>query len=195
MYSLLRKDIQPPIYISQMMVSRLVSVIVLAALPASVFYSSMDKYSLTAYMATVYLIVFSINLGFILCAKLNVTCTRLSNMIWSLISAIEDQTYFKYSQSNGVLPRGHFLTQFDLRSRDFYNFQAGSMRGEFEYCSHALVNPHTLLLNRKLVVLNDITTEHFVCKLFGVLKIDYCGILRFNHWIISGYLFLHSNTL
>lgn len=195
LYSMLRKDIQSPIYLAQWIISRFVLILILSTVPASIFYKRMEGLDLTLFLVSLVLIVIAINSSLIFCATLNVTCMRFTNKVWSLLSWIEDQTKIRQFESYHKLPRSKFCAPFDLRSSAFYNHDTSCAKQNFEYYSNAIVNPHTQLLWRRLVTLNEITTENFVCKLFGVIRIDFSGILKLNHWLISGLLFTYTQSI
>lgn len=195
LYLMLRKDIQSPIYLAQWIISRFVTILILSAVPASIFYKRMEGSDLTLFLLSLAFIAIAINSSLICCATLNVTCMRFTNKVWSLISWIEDQTKLRHFESYHKLPRSKFCAPLDLRSSAFCNHDTSCAKQYFEYSSNAIVNPHTQLLWRRLVTLNEITTENFVCKLFGVIRIDYSGILKLNHWLISGLLFTYTQSI
>lgn len=191
---MLRKDIQSPIYLAQCIMSRIVILLVLSLLPAALFYSRMEATYLTAFLVSLFLIVMAVDSGFIVCAALNATCIRFSNLIWSLIGLIEEQTRVRYCKSKDGLPASKFNAPFDLKCREFCQGETSSAKQEFEYSSHAIINNHTLLLWRRLVIFNEITAQHFVCKLFGCFEINYNGVLQLNHWILSAILFAYTQN-
>lgn len=136
----------------------------------------------------IYLTSASINGTFCMLAALHASCINLTKLIWTFIACVERYTVDKTLPEFDCAYYGENHSNTSKTSLFF--LENSPINIDFNYFAHSPINPHTLLLWRRLLERYEYLREQFVCKAFGVYKIDYECILSFNYWLTSISLFL-----
>lgn len=183
-YHLFFHDVKKSIYLAQIFLDRNVSIGLLIFIPPIVLYkleSGCSK-SLISNQTIPFIILLSVvlvlvvNLFIWIGALLNESCIRLYKCIWPII-AMEVQ-YNHYA--------------FDRKYDPSFNSNQDELpeASSYEYYSFGAIRPHTIMLYRRMVENENCIMDDSVGKVYGLFKVDYGGLLKFNFYIISCILLL-----
>lgn len=188
-YRLSEGEIKSAVELIQRAVGQSVTFSFLSTILPLLYYSSnlsKDQYFFLT-MAGL-LINVTINVVLCSCAALHSSYQKTSNIMWSLI-AFEESFVMDLKTKGTFVHAAQAKPESHSQERDrisITNNQHHSMINiDLEYYLSSSITPHTLSLWRRLVANYDILIENSVGRLYGILKIDYNGILRFNFWFIS----------
>lgn len=185
-YQIFRDEIRLAVRVGSTASNQIVSFLIISLLPNLAFF----KYAPESHIPTLLLvglsIVMSANIPFLICASSNTSCNRFAKGAWSLLAFANGHNFYLYQlamdrTNMGIYRKNH--DQYKL-SLQYLENQPMKQAPDYGYISESFISPHTMLLWRRLVENHQTVTNDFVCKLFGVFKINYSGILKFNHWLV-----------
>lgn len=191
-FQLFRDDVKGLINIAQTCANQYFIFIFLTLSPVVAYYQDISGMQIGMPTFVLFTLMISINIAFWLCAALHSACSKISKRAWSFIAFAEG-----YNQNIDMKEQLTISNQ--MSSSSHANSLNGICYGQdlrefdFEYYSRCPISPHTVMLWRRLVADYNLLTDNFVSKLFGIFRIDYTGILRFNYWLMSIALFTLSN--
>lgn len=183
-YHIFFHDVRKSINLAQVYLNRNITVGLLILLPPAVLYKlQSNRCDLLTSNQTIPIIILlsivlmlSVNLFIWIGAFLNESCIRLYKCIWPIIAMEVHYNHYAFDRRYG---RSLSLDQDELPEASSY-----------EYYSFGAITPHTIMLYRRLVENEDCIMENFVGNVYGLFKVDYGGLLKFNFYIISCLLLL-----
>lgn len=201
-YQIFRDENRLAIKIANTASNQIVSFIMLTLLPVLAFFRYVPGNHLTTLILIGLAVVMSANIPFLLCSYLTASCNKFAKSAWSLVAFAEGHNYRLYDHSKnysrrlltGSLPKkNHHRIDRNysyLIGENSYGGKEGEDDDDFgripdyEYYSKSFISPHSVFLWRRLIEHHQTVSEDFVCKLFGIFRIDYTGVLKFNHWLV-----------
>lgn len=191
-FQLFRDDIKGLINIAQTCANQYFIFTFLTLAPVVAYFQDISGMQIGVPTLVLFTLLVSMNIAFWLCADLHSACSKVSKRAWSFIAFAEG-----YNQNIDTIEQSTTCNQASSSSHasalNEICYPPEPKGFDFEYYSRCPISPHTVMLWRRLVANYDLLTDNFVSKLFGIFRIDYTGILRFNYWLMSIALLTLSN--
>lgn len=130
--------------------------------------------------------MFALNCTFLVASNLNTSCLRLAKRSWSMmaasVSSTDDMLGMPDIVKDFIAVRGmqDYFGQFDLQNQESHKQVDARAQGR---C--AAISSHTLMLWQRMMMDSEYLREKLTCRLYGVFKLEYAAVLRFNFWTIS----------
>lgn len=192
-YHLCCEDVQSMIEVAQQVVGQCVAHVGLSLIPTLTFYREISDGLFVVLFTVVLLIITTLNGSFCLCASLHASCSRVAKLVWNFVAFAEGHNCESYTssarQQSSVFKKGHSNYLDSIVFGDLGTYNSNRMELDCEYYSSSSITPHTVLLFRRLVKNHEFIQDKLVCKLYGIFKIDFSGILKLNYWLMSLVLF------
>lgn len=182
-----------PMEFAQLVMLRNVFFIAFNFLVGLIFVDSIEPGHMNLFVALILMVMTIVNGAFCICASFSANSIGLMKSVFSLIA----QTQFNLQLRNHPtsLQEPDTENQLPLTDDDDDDEEVDDgassidqMRLWSQEAGHLLdcpISSHTLLLFRKLVQDYEMQRERLVCRVAGILKLDYDNILHFNFRIIS----------
>lgn len=185
-YQLFRDDIQGTVKIAQSAANQYFTFVAISLFPVIIFFQDASKVQIGVPLGISLLIVLSLNGAFWFCAALHSSCNRIAMHAWSFIAFAEG-----YNQDLQIYTRDHLLnyqppvpySHCSCALDQISNLRA-SNEFDFTYYDKRSISPHTIMLWRRLVEHHDLIQSNFIARLYGIFKIDYAGVLKFNYLLL-----------
>lgn len=151
------------------------------------FYTSSSNEQLLISVSIAIDLVLMINLSFIICAVYESVCIKTIHCAWSLVARITmevTEAEEQESKLQGPINLEH-LNAVTLQKIGPSSPKSLTEYFRFSKVKDNLINDHTATLWRKFV--EDVPALHksFHCQVFGLLQLNYSGLLKLNFWYIS----------
>lgn len=200
-YQIFRDEIRLALKIGNTASNQIVSFIIITLVPVLAFFRYVPENHLTTLILIGLAVVMSANIPFLFCSYLTASCNKFARSAWSLVAFAEGHNHRLYEYWKQNYSRRPFTNRSVLKKNHnhdenrSYLILENSYQGEeeddgidkipdYRYYSKSFISPHSVLLWRRLVEHHQTVSDDFVCKLFGMFKIDYTGVLKFNHWLV-----------
>lgn len=185
-YLMFRDELRASLDIAQKAATQTVSFVVIVTIPMLPFIGYILKEDTGVLFTMIIGFFLIVDAGLIVCAMVNSYCQRLSRKIWNLIAYAERYNLDAYNLSLLFRSNGKMLLKLD--DTILYNF-------DYEYHLHGFMTYHTMFLWRRLAVHDESISNHFICKLFGIFKVNYSSIIKYNYWFVSIALIILGTNL
>lgn len=172
-YQIFRDEVKSALRVAQTAANQLVTLIILSLLPILAFYKEIPQQHKKDFYFVLMMILMLLNCSFLLCATLHSACGHLARLTWPFVAFIE-----KTNSECLAMLEPPFGVEWDKR-KDGTKYTLSRTR---------VVTPHTELLLRRLLQSYDVLAEGSVCKLYGVLRLNFSGVLRINYWLVCAWL-------
>lgn len=185
-YRLFRDDVRSSLLLAQHSLNKNIFFIVTSLMITLTFYNGIRASHWTPFLVTILFIIMTTNAALCMLAALHASCTHITWLVWNFVACVEN---YSLDQT---------LTN-DLDHQKIGNLKSLNLspnflkRIDFDYLINNPINPHTLLLWRRLLEHHELIAEQYTCKVFGLFKMDYNCILKFNYWLVSVSLFVLAN--
>lgn len=128
------------------------------------------------------------NVVFCARALMKARYNHLSKIAWLVVSLAESYNHNHYMTSviierDYTLRLPNLIPSLSIDSSNESNIER--MNIDFVYHSYRAVTPHSRLLWGRIIENQDKILNSFKCKLYGIFKLDYGNVPRFNYCIVS----------
>lgn len=130
-----------------------------------------------------------INLAFLVCANFQSACSKTLECAWSLaahstLANAGQVQWFEVRRAIRLRELGHLRAKSLCQSRRFGRLSEGDYF-RFNQMDNSLINMHTAQLWHRFVLDMPKMRDHFRCKVFGLIELNFSGMLRLNFWFVS----------
>lgn len=202
-YYVFRQGAKSVVKISETATNQIVAFVVIAMIPLLAYLNYIPKFQKPSLITIALLVVMFCNPPFLLCAFFDSACNRFAKNVWSILAFIAEHNHHLYqfsktSKSSTSIFRKNI--NFNDKSEINHKVSGGGLSyllmeqgikkrvPDYVYYSKSYITPHSMILWHGLVKNHQAVSEGFVSKLYGSFKIDYGGVLRFNHWLVWAWL-------
>lgn len=213
LYQISRKELKSVVKLAECLANQNLIFLAISIIPSLFFFKHITEHGLSILVIVLALIIICMNCFLCICAALQKSCSQLSKYAKLFVTFSEGNNHQMYLanlkqfksrailHSNNSSTYGQQQTHADT-SIDNTTFkrtttttiqqdQTKTMLDiDFNYYSHGYITPHTLLLWRRLTEIHDASNNEFVCKLYNMFELTYCGVLKLNYWFISIALYI-----
>lgn len=187
LYRLFRKDLGNTLELAQENLAKSISFLASTLLTTLIFYDRLDIDQIPVLIFIIAICMVSLDCVFILYAALHTSSCRITKLVWLLITSAEIFCLKGLSdQSLGINNETTVETNPSLASNHLNLYAIDNF--DFEYYSHSLISPHTVFLLRKIAANHVFLANSCVCRLYGLIPLDYRGIMKINFWLVSSIL-------
>lgn len=196
-YHICREDTHSTIEVAQQVMNQCLTNVAVSLIPMLVFYKEIPEEIFSGFQIILLTFMLTLNGSFCICASLHADCSKVAALAWNFVAFAEGHNcdmYISSRQNYSILKKALDTSMDSFVSGDIGTYGPNEIEVDCEYYSGSSINPHTVLLWRRLVKNHEFLRDKLVCKLYGKFKIDYNGILKFNFWFISFVLLSIAKT-
>lgn len=208
-YYVFRQGAKSVVEISATATNQIVTFVVIAIIPLLANLNYIPKSHKSTLMVIGLHVVMFCNTPFILCAFFDSACNRFAKNAWSIVAFIagHNQDLYQFSKTN-MSSTSIFRRNIDFSDKSGFDHKVVSgglpyilteqstkrRLPDYVYYSKSYITPHSMMLWHGLVENHPAVSEGFVSKVYGIFKINYGGVLKFNHWLVWAWLVTISTS-
>lgn len=151
------------------------------------FYSNTNRVEMFIIITVSIFLGLIINISFIICATYQSTCRETIHRAWLLVAhstSAANETLVRNDDIRRTIRFEHYAYSM-FESTPTNSIHQGWDYFQFNQIVGSLINGQTAQLWRLFVWGLPIFQEHFCCKAFGFIELNYSGMLSLNFWFIS----------
>lgn len=197
-YHIFRLEVQSTVKTAKTAASQIIVFVIFAVIPGLAYMEYIPR-SHRSILVTIFIFGNMLgNLPFLLCAALDSACNKFAKHTWSILAFVEGHNHHLYSSSKST-PQANIFKRKNIDHLNKVHFSANILSDDdldmldYVYCSKSYITPHSVMLWHNLARNHKAVSEGFVSKIYGLFKINYSGVLRFNHWIVWIWLVTLTN--